>query len=279
MAHFFISRRETDISRREILIPNREMSISRREMKKYGCCSCFSCYIFISLQGIAKHLFTYTSKSGNMAKYIKQEMADMRGEGQTKAYYRMQTIRNIGMDEFIEIMTRRGGLTRGTAISALTHAMETLGELMGMGYTVSIDGLGTFKATLGLRRDKEMDSLDGTEPKRNAQSLCVNGVNFKADKQLIRQTGIHCQLERGHVSRLRQSPYTREERLERALNFIEENGFMRLSDYVKLTGLSRSTACRELKEFRTNPNNGLTTQGRGSSSVYVRRIKEISDEK
>ena len=57
-----------------------------------------------------------------MAKYIKQEMADMRGEGLTKAYYRMQTIRNIGMDEFIEIMTRRGGLTRGTAISALQTA-------------------------------------------------------------------------------------------------------------------------------------------------------------
>lgn len=36
-----------------------------------------------------------------MAKYIKQEIADMRGEGQTKAYYRMKTIRNIGMKEFI----------------------------------------------------------------------------------------------------------------------------------------------------------------------------------
>ncbi len=205
-----------------------------------------------------------------MAKYIKQEIADMRGEGKTQAYYRLQTIRNIGMEEFIEVMTRRGGLTRGTAISALTHAMETLGELMGMGYTVSIDGLGTFKATLGLRRDKEMDTIDGDAPKRNSQSLCVNGVNYKADKKLIHQAGIHCQLERGHVSRLRKSPYTREERTALAMQYIEEHGFMRLADYVQLTGLSRSSACRELKELRNSPDCRLVSKGRGPSTVYVK---------
>lgn len=207
-----------------------------------------------------------------MAKYIKQEIPDMKGEGQTRAYYRMKIIRNIGMEEFIEIMTRRGGLTRGTAISALTHATETLSELMGMGYTVSIDGLGTFKATLGLRRFKEMDEIEGDDPKRNAQSLCVDGVNFKADKELIRGVGIHCKLERSHTSRLRKSPYTREERVARAVEFIEEKGFMHLADYVQLTGLSRTTACRELKELCSNHTSGITTSGRGAHKVYVKRI-------
>lgn len=206
-----------------------------------------------------------------MAKYIKQEMSDMKGEGKTKAYYRMKTIRNIGMEEFIEIMTRRGGLTRGTAISALTHATETLGELMGMGYTVSIDGLGTFKATLGVRRFKEMDSIDGEDPKRNSQSLCVDGVNFKVDKRLVREVSMHCKLERSHVSRLRKSPYTREERIALAQKHIEENGFMRLSDYAQLTGLSRPTACRELRELSATPDSGLTTSGRGAHRVYVKR--------
>ena len=206
-----------------------------------------------------------------MAKYIKQEMADIRGEGKTQAYYRMQTIRNIKMEEFIEIMTRRGGLTRGTAIATLMQASDTLSELMGMGYTVTLDGFGTFKATVGLKRFKEMDTLDGDEAKRNAQSLCVDGVNFKADKELIQQVDRHCKLERSHTSRLCKSPYTQEERLARALDFIEKNGFMRLADYVQLTGLSRSTACRELKELRTNPNNRLTTRGRGTSSVYVKK--------
>jgi len=206
-----------------------------------------------------------------MAKYIKQEIADMRGTGETKAYYRMKTIRNIGMDEFIEIMTRHGGLTRGTAIAALTQASETLAELMGMGYTVSIDGFGTFKATVGLKRFKEMDSMEGKDPKRNAQSLCVDGVNIKADKQLVKQVSMKCKLERSHVSRLRISPYTREQRVALALKFIDENGFMRLKDYVQLTGLSRTSACRELKELRSDRTSGLDTDGRGTNKVYVRR--------
>lgn len=211
-----------------------------------------------------------------MAKYIKQEIADMRGTGETKAYYRMKSIRNIGMDEFIEIMTRHGGLTRGTAIAALTQASETLAELMGMGYTVSIDGLGTFKATVGLRRFKEMDSIEGDDPKRNAQSLCVDGVNIKADKQLVKQVGMKCKLERSHTSRLRKSPYTREERLARALKFIEEKGFMRLSDYVRLTGLSRTTACRELQELCKDSTSGIDTSGRRVHKVYVKSMEKTT---
>lgn len=206
-----------------------------------------------------------------MAQYIKQEMPDMRGDGETKAYYRMKTIRNIGMEEFIKIMTRHGGMTQGTAIAVLTQASETLAELIGMGYTVSIDGIGTFKATVGLKRFKEMDSIEGEEPKRNAQSLCVDGVNIKADKQLVKQVSLKCKLERSHVSRLRKSPYTREQRVALALKFIDENGFMRLKDYVQLTGLSRTSACRELKELRSDRTSGIDTDGRGTNKVYVKR--------
>ena len=212
-----------------------------------------------------------------MAKYIKQEMADIRNDGKPNAYYRMQTIRNIEMEEFIEIMTRHGGLTRGTAIAALTQASETLGELIGMGYTVTIDGFGTFKATIGLKQSKEMDTISGDETKRNAKSLCVNGVNYRPDKELIQHARMNCKLERSHVSRLRKSPYTKEERLARALAFITENGFMTLQDYVELTGLSRTTACRELKELCSNHTSGIDTSGRGTHKVYVTRNKKTTE--
>lgn len=212
-----------------------------------------------------------------MAKYIKQEMADLKGNGETKAYYRMKTIRNIGMKEFIEIMTRYGGLTEGTAIAALTQASDTLAELMGMGYTVSIDGFGTFKATVGLKRFKEMDTINGDEGNRNAQSLRVDGVNFKADKELVKQVGMHCKLERSHVSHLRKSPYSRGERVVLALKFIEENGFMRLADYVRLTGLSRTTACHELMELCADKSCGIDTSGQRTHKVYVKIKKETSE--
>lgn len=205
-----------------------------------------------------------------MAKYIKQEMPDMAGTGEKKVYYRIKTYRNIGMEEFIKKMTYHGNISRGTAISALTQAVETLGELIGSGYSVSIDGLGTFKATIGLCRNKEMDCLDGNTPKHNAKSLCLNGINYRADKELIKRAERYCKLERSHVSRLHKSTFTKEERLARALQFIDERGYMRIDDYVSLTGLSRTTACNELIELRRDPNNGITTEGRGPATVYVR---------
>ena len=115
-----------------------------------------------------------------------------------------------------------------------------------------------------------MDSLDGEGEKLNARSIEVNGINFRVDKRLVQETDQGCVLERGPVCRLRRSPYTLEERLRLALDYLKENGVMRVMDYVRLTGLSRSTAARELKAFRQDPASGLTFSGRGTAKVYVR---------
>ena len=53
------------------------------------------------------------------------------------------------------------------------------------GYSVTLDDWSTFKATIGLEEGKEMDTIDGNESKRNARSLCLDGVNFQADKKLV----------------------------------------------------------------------------------------------
>ena len=37
-----------------------------------------------------------------MTKYVKQEMNDLNGSGKKRAYYRLETIRNLSGDEFIE---------------------------------------------------------------------------------------------------------------------------------------------------------------------------------
>lgn len=60
-----------------------------------------------------------------------------------------------------------------------------------------------------------MDTIDGDESKRNACSLCLDGVNFLADKKLVRNARSHCKLERAGIVRVRRSPYTQEERLQK----------------------------------------------------------------
>ena len=120
------------------------------------------------------------------------------------------------------------------------------------------------------KRSKEMDSFDKKETKRNAQSLRLTGINYRADKALIKEANRHCRLERGGESRLHQSPYSKEERLKLALEYISQNGAMRVMDYMELTSLSRTKATLELKEFREDASSGITTLGRGSAKVYVK---------
>ena len=206
-----------------------------------------------------------------MAKYIKQEMNDLSGKGEKKVYYRLQTERNIAFDELAqEIESRHGMMNRGLVKSVMAYVVDAMAELMGKGYSVSIDGLGTFRASLGLEKDKEMDSFDEGETKRNARSLRLTGINYRADKELIKNANHHCKLERAGESRLHHSPYSQEERLKMALQYLEIHGAMRVVDYMNLTKLSRTKAAMELKGFGEDSSSGITFIGRGSAKVYVK---------
>ena len=86
-----------------------------------------------------------------MARYIKREMADLNGTGKKQAYYRMQTWRKMSHEEFVNKCTYPGsGVSRAMMDAVLAAVAEELPRLMGMGYSVRIDGLGTFNAKLGV---------------------------------------------------------------------------------------------------------------------------------
>ena len=206
-----------------------------------------------------------------MAKYIKQEMIDLSGKGEERVYYRLQTERNIDFTELTQQIEQHHNLmNRGLVKSVMTYVVDEMTKLLGNGYSVTIDGLGTFRASIGLEEDKEMDTFDGDETKRNARSLCLTGINYRADKSLIKQANRHCKLERAGESRLHHTPYSKEERLKLAQQYLEEHGAMRVVEYMELTGLSRTKATMELKEFRQNASTGITFIGRGSAKVYVK---------
>ena len=207
-----------------------------------------------------------------MAKYIKQEMPDLRQTGEKKVYYRLKTERNIDSKEFIlSLHSTFSGMSEADITRVIIATAGHLGKLLGQGYSVTLDGIGTFKATIGLEEDKELDTLDGTEPKRNAQSLRLKGVNFRADKQLIKTASSNCKLKRERTARIHRSPYSKEGRLALALKHLEEHGAMKVSDYVSVTGLSQTAARMELKEFRQDPTSGIDFIGRGSAKVYVKK--------
>ena len=206
-----------------------------------------------------------------MAQYIKQEMPNLNGTEEPQVYYRLKTNRNISSKEFVKHISRNDSAAdRGEIEGVLIRIADGLAELLGNGYSVTLDGVGTFKAGLGLKRDKEMDSFEEDETKRNARSLQLTSINYRADKTLVREANRRCKLERYGESRLRKSPYTKEQRLQLALEYLDKNSAMRIGDYAQLTGLSRTTATMELKAFRQDPASGITFVGRGSQKVYVK---------
>jgi predicted HTH transcriptional regulator len=97
----------------------------------------------------------------------------------------------------------------------------------------------------------------------------VKGVNFKVDKKLIKEINRENSFERVSGNSVSRSPYSIEERQQRALQHIDKHGFITLQDYANLNRLSRSSASRELSKFVSDPASGIQAKGAGSHKVWI----------
>lgn len=204
------------------------------------------------------------------AKYIKREIPDLNGTGRTQAYYKME-LSPKSYEEFVRQCAREGHMEENHILAVMSLVSEKLALCMAEGFSVKLDGIGTFNAKLGVRSDMLQDAFEPGEPRHNAKSIEVTGVAYRADKELIRNTNRKCTLERGGVSRIKKSKLTLEERIEKARDFLKKNMFMRVPDYVRLTGLSRTAASEELRKLALNPSSGITSRGQRSQKYYVLR--------
>ena len=202
------------------------------------------------------------------AKYIKKEIVDLNGTGRTQAFYKM-ALSPMSYEQFVALCAREGHLDESTILGVLSLVSEKLALSMAEGFSVKLDGIGTFYAKLGVRDDMLQDAFEAGESSRNANSIMVTGVAYRADNDLIRTTDRKCTLERGGVSRIRKSKLTLEERIQKAREFLEKNVMMRVPDYVKLTGLSRTTASLELRRLASDPTSGIASKGVRSQKFYV----------
>ena len=75
----------------------------------------------------------------------------------------------------------------------------------------------------------------------------------------------------GGVKVIRKEVYTREQRIARALDAIDKNGFIGLTDYAAINNLSRTAASLELKEICADENAPIRSIGQHSHKVWVRR--------
>ena len=208
-----------------------------------------------------------------MAKYMLQEMSDVHHTGKRKVYPKMVVNRTLSRKEFIERMQGyHRGISASTTEAVLMDVEEILVEMLSMGYNVNLEGLGTFSLSLGFEDDKPTE-MQGDDDKMTYRKVGVRDVNFKASPDFIKSVKQVADRDLGGVKLILKKKYTREERIARALDVIDENGFIGLTDYAYINNLSRTAASLELKEISHDETVPIRSVGQHSHKVWVRRKK------
>ena len=206
------------------------------------------------------------------AKYTMQKMNDLNREGKTVLYPKMIIGSSCDTEELAERMAQGTTFNKGEILGIIHLLSRKVAEQMASGRSVKLDDIGTFTPSLSLKRGKERESPDGTGSKRNAESIEVGKVNFRPCKGLVQEVNRQCALERtSRFMGYRVSKYTPEKRLRIAQEHLERHATLTVAVYTELTGLSRTTAGKELRKWCGMPGSGIGTEGRGSHRIYVKK--------
>ena len=209
-----------------------------------------------------------------MPKYILKEMPDMQGDGKPKIYPKLDALRLLDTEHFTkEIHNYHHVYSTSLIESVLIDVADVLRLKLTDGYTVKIDDIGTFSLSL-MFNDKKSDELVREDDRMMRRGVEVSNVNFKVDPKLLRRLKRETRLEREMpgVKKITKCEYTREQRIERAMTVIKRNGFITLTDYASINTLSRTYASQDLKEISSDPTSPITSAGRGSHKVWVKRL-------
>ena len=225
-----------------------------------------------------------------MLKYYKMEQRDSFDMHKTRTVYRLHPSGHFSGKKFIHMVAHRRGYSESVIQGVLMDVAEELALLLGEGNTVCVPGIGTFSIGVRLKDERrqqledEQDAVaEGTARKTsepNARNIELHHLNFRKDKELFRDIQIHFsqqELKRtdGRSGRrITIDDTTQRHRIELAQQYLREHHYMHIDDYVRLTGLSRTSAQRELRELATYQYSGITIEGRGSHRVYVLRKQE-----
>lgn len=212
-----------------------------------------------------------------MGNYVIKEMPTGMGNGsEGKAFPKMQVYTEFDYDKVVELVhTNSPAFSEATIRGVLDTLAVVMKSYLPLGHTMKIDNLGVFSLSLEFAdNETETDSqLNGQESKskKKYHHVKVKGVNFKVDKKLVDGINKENTFERTSGNPTSPSPYTPEERLQRALQHIDQHGFITLQEYANLNRLSYTTASRELSKLVADPQSGIKAKGAASHKVWIRR--------
>lgn len=208
-----------------------------------------------------------------MAKYKLQKLPDMQGEGKRKVYPKMVINRTLNLEDLTEKMKSHHRAFSPSTIEAVVMDLEDMMvEVLSMGYNVKLDGIGTFSLSLGFEDEKPTEMQEEGD-KMLYRKVGVKNVNFKVDPEMLLQLRKETDLERemSGVKVIKKNLFSKEERIARALQVIERDGYITLTDYAHINNLSRTAASAELKEITSDANSPIDWRGNGSHKVWIKK--------
>lgn len=204
--------------------------------------------------------------------YEMQESNLPNEEGKRILYPRIKLTGQRTLDDIANQISHASTFTPGDIKGLVQALVEEISYGMANGQSVKIEGLGIFTPALGLRKGAERETGEPGAHRRNASSICVSDIHFRADKELVEKTGRQCQLERSEWKFRKSSQrYTPQERLKLAQDYLAANPFLTVKDYGELTGLLSTAAGKELRQWSEQEDSGIQRTGRGVHRVYIKK--------
>ena len=227
-----------------------------------------------------------------MLQYYKLEQRDSFDMKKTRTVYKLKKLSTLSPEAFIHEVAKRRGFSETVIAGVLADVAKEFEYLLGQGYGITLPGSGSF--TVGVRlKEERKEQLEeeqeaaaeaeesGKKPKKvtepNARNIELHHINFRKDKHMFAEVAArlrHQEKERigGREGiRITIDDLPQKQRIAAAHEFLSTHTFMTVNDYAEVTGLSRSSAQRELRELVKYQFYGITCQGRSPHRVYVPR--------
>ena len=222
--------------------------------------------------------------------YYKLEQRDSFDMKKTRTVYRIKNRGLVSGEQFIKEVEHRSNLNASLINAVLMEVKDELEELLGQGYAVTLPGIGAFSLGVRLNESRKLQleienaaaeaaEQQGKKGKSvaepNSARIELHHINFRKDKDFFGNIEKHFnsltlkRLGGRQGSRITIDDKSLRERIALAIDYLSSHPFMRVADYAQITGLSRSSAQRELVEIAENDGFGITATGQGSHRVYV----------
>ena len=192
-----------------------------------------------------------------------------------RLFPKMQVYTEFNYDKVVELVhVNSPAFSQATIRGVLDTLAVVLRSYLPLGHTMKIDNLGVFSLSLEFADNKaEADRYQETQEvgsKMKYHHVKAKGLNFKVDKKLVDEINKENDFEYLPSEPASPSPYSIEERQQRALRHIDKYGFICLQEYANLNRLSYSSASRELAKLVLDPRSGIKAKGAGSHKVWIR---------